>query len=175
MSGCRRAILRRLARSRCLLIDKPHPGWISLGQFGHRGSTSHRRHTAFGAKTDIGDAPGIHLDCQLQDVATCGILDPHLGICVRQLARIAGVLEVVEKLRRIHGWFDILSLTRDVRLTPLRIIKQIWAPRTTHRDASPRCSPAPPSRCAIWASWIVWSRAPGIAPTFVPRWPMAPG
>jgi len=78
-------------------------GLLPFRQLGHRGSTCNRRHTAFRTKTELHNATGIHLDRELEDVAANRVLNSYTGIRIRKLTRVARVLEVVEKLGRIHG------------------------------------------------------------------------
>jgi len=73
-----------------------------LRQLGYRRRAGHGRNAALGAETNFGDAAGGNLDRQLQNVATGGILNPHLRGGVQHFAGIAGMLEVIKKFGRVH-------------------------------------------------------------------------
>src|SRR5208337_1574058 len=90
---------------------------FAFRQLGHCRRTCHCGHAAFGAKTDVGDATCIDSYRQLEDVAARGILDAHVGISAGQLARVARVLEMEEKLRRIHGAASTALLTTAKQFT----------------------------------------------------------
>ena len=76
---------------------------LASRQLGHHRGAGHGRHASFGAKSDLGDATGLHLDREFQDVAADRIFHPHLRVRAAQLPGISGVLKMVEELRRVHG------------------------------------------------------------------------
>jgi len=94
-------------------------GLLPFRQLGHSGSTCHGGYAAFRTKTDLGDAARVHFDCQLEDIAACRVLNPHVGICARKLTGVARVFEVVEKLRRIHGGGSTSLAYRACRILAL--------------------------------------------------------
>jgi hypothetical protein len=74
----------------------------SANQLRKRGPASHSRNASFREKSDFRDVTLSNLHAQLQNVAASGILDLRGCVGVGYFAGVAGVLEVIEKLGRIH-------------------------------------------------------------------------
>jgi len=63
---------------------------------------SHRRHTSFGAKTNVGDALPIQFQGKLQDVSASGVLQASESVGSCNLARVSRVMKMVQEIGRIH-------------------------------------------------------------------------
>jgi len=74
----------------------------SLHQFRKRGTASHRGDASFGKKTDSHDTSILNLEAQFQNIAASRILKLNGDVRIRNFARIPRMLEVIEKLSRIH-------------------------------------------------------------------------
>lgn len=71
-------------------------------QFGKRGTAGNGGHAAFGAKANLGDAAGIKLQCQFQNIAAGGVFHARGSIGAGNVARIARVLKMIENFCGIH-------------------------------------------------------------------------
>jgi len=94
----------------------------SGNQLRKRGPASHGRDASFGEKADLRDVTLSNLYAQLQNVAASGILDLRGCVGVGYFAGVAGMLEVIEKLRRIHlKNCNVLRWKSTIRLSTIHI------------------------------------------------------
>jgi hypothetical protein len=99
-------------RSRRQPADSPHNFFaaqpahflhrFSLYQLGERRTTSHRGNASFRQKTDLHDLAVRDLHAQFQNIAASWILYLHRYVRIGNFARIPRMLEVIQKLERIH-------------------------------------------------------------------------
>ena len=61
-----------------------------------------------GLKSDFGNNSAVHKSCEFQDVAARGIFELNRGVRIGENAGIAGALEMIKELRRVHG--DIVGV-----------------------------------------------------------------
>ena len=71
-------------------------------QYSQRGATGHRCHAAFGLKANLFDALAADFESNAQNVAAGGVLQLRRRVRAFHNAGIARMLEVVEKLGRVH-------------------------------------------------------------------------
>jgi hypothetical protein len=94
----------------------------AANQLRKRGPASHGRNASFRKKADFGDVTFGNLQAQLQNVAASGI--HHLRSCVGvgYFAGVAGMLEVIEKLPRIHlKNCNVLRWKSTIRLSTIHL------------------------------------------------------
>jgi hypothetical protein len=86
------------------------PGFVqtfALDQFGDGRSAGHRRNTAFGAKTNFGDARAFRFrlfqsKAEFENVSADGIFELRDGVGRFQFTGVSRVLKMVEKIGGIH-------------------------------------------------------------------------
>lgn len=76
---------------------------FALDQLGDRRSASHRRHAAFGTKSDVGDRAPTQLQAKLQNVSAGWIFQLSRRIWSFHDAGISRMLEMVEQFSRVHS------------------------------------------------------------------------
>ena len=102
---------------------------LALDQLGEGRSAGYRRNTAFGAKTDFGDAPvfrlcrsqllcrffrPFQLQGELQNISANRVLELRGGVGSFHRTGVAGLLKVIEQLARIHRAI-VMRGARDFR------------------------------------------------------------
>jgi len=75
----------------------------AANQLGESRAACHGRHASFGLEARLSDAAVADFQCKPEYVSTGGILNLRGCIRVADIACIARVLEMIEKLRRIHS------------------------------------------------------------------------
>jgi hypothetical protein len=115
----------------------------SLHQMCERRTASHGGNAAFGQKTDFRDMAVRNLYAQFQNIAASWIFDLHGCVRISQFARVARILKVIEKLRRIHPENCNVAGTRDVASYVSTTVETLF----TTFSSSPRFSI--PNPCKI--------------------------
>jgi len=75
---------------------------FSLHQLRDRRTASHSRNAPFGQKTDFCDMAVRNLQAQFQNIAAGWIFELYGCVRIGNLARVPGILKMIEQLRRIH-------------------------------------------------------------------------
>ena len=97
--------LRQTAYSLHQLFPAQSPGCFngsSLHQLRKRRTASHSGNASFGQKTDFCNLSVLNPHAQFQNIAASRILDLHDCVGIGNFTRVARILKVIEKLRRIH-------------------------------------------------------------------------
>jgi hypothetical protein len=87
----------------------------SLHQFREYRTASHGRNASLREKTDFRDVPVRDPHAQFQNIAARWIFDLHGRVRIGDFARVARMLEVIQKLRRIHPGNCNVAGTRACR------------------------------------------------------------
>jgi len=74
-----------------------------LHHFGNQRAARQGRDTALGSKPNFADSACLEPDGQFQDVTTDWVFDTHARIGIGEVAGVARVFKVIEKLRRKHA------------------------------------------------------------------------
>ena len=94
----------------------------SANQLRKRRTASHGRNASFREKADFRDVTLSNPHAQLQNVAASGILDLRSCVGVGCFAGVAGMLEVIEKLGRIHlKNCNVLRWKSTIRLSTIHL------------------------------------------------------
>ena len=110
---------RQTADSLHQFFPTQSPGFLhafSLHQFCECRTASHSGNASFGKKTDFLHMAVRNFHAQFQNVAASWIFDLRGCVRIDDLARVARMLEVIEKLRRIHCENCNLPAIWEVRL-----------------------------------------------------------
>jgi hypothetical protein len=75
---------------------------FSLHPFGQERGTGYGGNAALGEKSDFRDAAIGNSQGKFQNIATGRVLDLGGGVGIHYCSRVAGVLEVIEDLGRVH-------------------------------------------------------------------------
>ena len=78
------------------------PDRFSLNELGECRSAGHGTDTAFGKEANLPNAVARKFEGELEDIATCRILNLHGRVGIGDEAGVAGMLEVVEDLWGVH-------------------------------------------------------------------------
>src|ERR1700680_325246 len=78
-------------------------GSFSAQQFRHEGRTCQRRDATARAESGLRDAPRLHADGNLEDVAADGIFHGYRGGGRVERARISRILKMIEDCFAVHG------------------------------------------------------------------------
>src|SRR5579872_202538 len=76
---------------------------FSAHQLRQRRPAGHRRYASFGLEPDLLDPAILYLQAQTNDVPADWVLDFSARIGIRNVARMAWILKVIEQLRGIHS------------------------------------------------------------------------
>jgi len=88
------------------------PGFVyifALDQLRDRRTAGHRRNATLGTKANVGDAPAFQFQREFQNVSAGGVFQARGAVGSFNLARVSGVLKMVQEFGRIH----ILIVMRD--------------------------------------------------------------
>jgi hypothetical protein len=99
----------------------------SLHQFRERRTASHSGNASLSKKADLYDATVRDLKAQFQDVTASWIFDLHGCVSIQNFTRIARMLEVIEKLGRIHK--RIVTWPQST----IETLLAMFPPRNAHR------------------------------------------
>lgn len=78
------------------------PDRVALNKLSECRSAGHGTYTAFGKEADLLNAVARKFEGELEDIATCWILNLHGRVGIGDEAGVAGMLEVVENLWGVH-------------------------------------------------------------------------
>jgi len=76
---------------------------FSAYQLRQRRPAGHGRYASFGLESDLLDAAILYFQAQTNNVPANRVLDFSTRIGIRNVARMARILKVIEQLRGIHG------------------------------------------------------------------------